>query len=587
MGVAQRLYEGIELGSEGAVGLITYMRTDSTRVSPDAIAEARQWIEQTHGKDYLPAAPNTFKSKKDAQDAHEAIRPTSVALHPEDIKHYLSDEQFRLYRLIWQRFVASQMVPAVFDQTTVEIVAKADRSYNFRVTGSVMKFDGFLKVYEEAKEKKDDEDEELKNRLPALENGQALALNALLPEEHATEPRPRFNEASLVKELEERGIGRPSTYATIINTIQEREYVQKVGVGRGAKFVPTEIGFVVTDLLVANFPYIFDPQYTARLEEELDDIEDGKEAWTTLLGGFYGHFEKELEHAGKHMENIKRMEKPTDEKCDVCGSPLVLKWGKFGSFFACSTYNKKDPSSCTFTKENFAAKPEMNTQEGQDAEQAEEYCEACGRVMVLKRGRFGAFMACPGYSEDPPCKTTRKLTQKQQQKAPVPLDEKCPKCGEQLVLRNGQYGEFVSCSGYPKCKYIKQNLIEGMKCPKCGTGDIAERKARRGNFFYGCTNYPKCDFTSNAKPVVEQCPECGSPYLLEKTRSTGVYLVCPNNRKSAAEEDEAPKKRAKKGAAEELPGQVVCTYTRKIAEPQLESIEAMRYQTKAEALPVA
>ena len=551
MGVAQRLYEGIELGSEGAVGLITYMRTDSTRVSPDAIADARKWIEQNHGKDYLPAAPNVFKSKKDAQDAHEAIRPTSVTLHPEEIKRYLSDEQYRLYRLIWQRFVASQMVPAVFDQTTVDIVAKADRSYNFRVTGSVMKFDGFLKVYEEAKEKKDDEDEELKNRLPALENGQALALNALLPEEHFTEPRPRFNEASLVKELEERGIGRPSTYATIINTIQEREYVQKVGTGRGAKFVPTEIGFVVTDLLVANFPYIFDPQYTAKLEEELDDIEDGKELWTDLLGAFYGHFEKELAHAGKHMENIKRMEKPTDEKCDVCGSPLVLKWGKFGSFFACSTYNKKDPASCTFTKENFAAKPEMSAQEGE--EQAEEYCEACGRVMVLKRGRFGAFMACPGYSEDPPCKTTRKLTQKQQQKAPQPLDENCPKCGSQLVLRNGQYGEFVSCSAYPKCKYIKQNIIEGMKCPKCGDGDIAERKARRGNLFYGCTNYPKCDFTSNNKPVPEKCPECGSPYLLEKTRAAGVYLVCPNNRKSAAE-DEAPKKRAKKGAAAEEEG---------------------------------
>jgi DNA topoisomerase I len=584
MGVAQRLYEGIELGSEGAVGLITYMRTDSTRVSPDAITEARQWIEQTHGKEYLPAAPNTFKSKKDAQDAHEAIRPSSVSHHPDAIKQHLSDEQYRLYRLIWQRFVASQMVPAVFDQTTVDIVAKADRSYNFRVTGSVMKFDGFLKVYEEAKEKKDDEDEELKNRLPALENGQALALNALLPEEHFTEPRPRFNEASLVKELEERGIGRPSTYATIINTIQEREYVQKVGSGRGAKFVPTEIGFVVTDLLVANFPYIFDPQYTARLEEELDDIEDGKEVWTTLLGAFYGHFEKELAHAGTHMENIKRMEKPTDEKCDVCGSPLVLKWGKFGSFFACSTYNKKDPASCTFTKENFAAKPEMNAQEGED--QAEEYCEACGRVMVLKRGRFGAFMACPGYSEDPPCKTTRKLTQKQQQKAPVPLEENCPKCGLQLVLRNGQYGEFVSCSGYPKCKYIKQNIIEGMKCPTCGDGDIAERKARRGNMFYGCTNYPKCDFTSNSKPVPEKCPECGSPYLVEKVRVGGTYLVCPNNRKSSAE-DEAPKKKAKKGAAAEPADQVVCGYSKKIAEPQIESVETMRYQTKAEALPVA
>jgi DNA topoisomerase-1 len=586
MGVAQRLYEGVELGSEGLVGLITYMRTDSTRVSPDAIADARKWIEQSHGKEYLPAAPNTFKSKKDAQDAHEAIRPTSVALHPEEIKQYLSDEQFRMYRLIWQRFVASQMVPAVFDQTTVDILAKADRGYNFRVTGSVMKFDGFLKVYEESKEKKDDEDEELKNRLPALDNGQALALQQLLPEEHFTEPRPRFNEASLVKELEERGIGRPSTYATIINTIQEREYVQKVGTGRGAKFVPTEIGFVVTDLLVTNFPYIFDPQYTARLEEELDDIEEGKEAWTTLLSAFYGHFEKELVHAGEHMENIKRMEKPTDEKCDVCGSPLVLKWGKFGSFFACSTYNKKDPSSCTFTKENFAAKPEMAAQEGE--EQAEEYCEACGRVMVLKRGRFGAFMACPGYSEDPPCKTTRKLTQKQQQKAPVPVDENCPKCGLQLVMRNGQYGEFISCSGYPKCKYIKQNLVEGMKCPKCGDGDIAERKARRGNLFYGCTNYPKCDFTSNYKPVPEPCPECGSPYLLEKTRAAGTFLVCPNNRKSAAE-DEVPKKKAKKGAAEEPAAeQVVCGYAKKIADPQpAESVEAMRYQVKPEPIPVA
>jgi DNA topoisomerase-1 len=584
MGVAQRLYEGVELGSEGSVGLITYMRTDSTRVSPDAIAEVRQWIEQKHGSQYLPAAPNTFKSKKDAQDAHEAIRPTSVERHPDEIKRYVSDEQFRLYRLIWQRFVASQMVAAVYDQTTVDIAAQSDRRYDFRVTGSVLKFDGFLKVYEEAKEKKDDEDDELKHLLPALVNGQALTLQQLLPEQHFTEPRPRFNEASLVRELEERGIGRPSTYATIINTIQEREYVTKVGAGKGARFIPTEIGFVVTDLLVANFPYIFDTQYTARLEEELDDIEDGKERWTTLLGGFYAHFVKELKRAEKHMENIKRMEKPTDEKCDLCGSPLVLKWGKFGSFFACSTYDKKDPNSCTFTKENLAAKPELNSPDVQDAEQAEEYCENCGRVMVLKRGRFGMFMACPGYNEDPPCKTTRRLNQKQQQKPPQPLDEKCPKCGEPLVLRNSQYGEFVSCSGYPKCKYIKQNIIEGMKCPKCGDGDIAERKARRGNIFYGCTNYPKCDFTSNWKPVNQKCPECDSPYLVEKTLKSGVFLVCPNNRKTAAE-DEPVKKRKGKAAAEAA-ASVTCSFSKKIADPPPESIEATRYQTKAEPLPV-
>ena len=589
MGVAQRLYEGIDLGSEGTVGLITYMRTDSTRVSPDAIAEVRSWIEEKHGKEFVPAAPNAFKSKKDAQDAHEAIRPTSVKFHPDEIKRYLSDEQFRLYRLIWQRFVASQMVPAVYDQTTVDITAKADKNYDFRVTGSVLKFEGFLKVYEEAKDKKDDDDEALKNRLPALENGQELTLRELLPEQHFTEPRPRFNEASLVRELEERGIGRPSTYATIINTIQEREYVTKMGAGKGARFVPTEIGLVVTDLLVANFPYIFDPQYTARLEEELDDIEDGKEAWTTLLGGFYGHFEKELAQAAKHMENIKRMEKPTDEKCDLCGSPLVLKWGKFGSFFACSAYDKKNPNSCTFTKENFAAKPEISeeeTQGAQEAEQSEEFCENCGRVMVLKRGRFGMFMACPGYNEDPPCKTTRKLNQKQQQKAAQPLDEKCPKCGEPLVIRQGPYGEFVSCSGYPKCKYIKQNIIEGMKCPKCGTGDIAERKARRGNLFYGCTNYPKCDFTSNHKPVNEPCPECGSPYLVEKTLKSGVFLSCPNNRKGAAEEEAPKKRKKKKDDAEEVAETVTCSFSKKIAEPQVESVESMRYQTKAEPLPV-
>jgi len=332
MGVAQRLYEGVELGSDGTEGLITYMRTDSTRVSPDAITEVRGYIGKELGKNYLPEAANTFKSKKDAQDAHEAIRPTEVRHTPESIKRYLSDEQFKLYQLIWRRFVASQMVPAVFDQTIVDVQAQAERRYDFRVTGSILKFDGYLKVYEEAKDAKDDDDDALKNKLPDLNAGQALVLQELKHEQKFTEPPPRYNEASLVKTLEERGIGRPSTYATILSTIQEREYVQKVGQGRSGKFVPTEIGLVVTDLLVANFPYIFDPEYTAKLEGELDDIEDGKERWTDLLTAFYSYFKKELKHAEKHMENVKRMEQPTDEKCDRCGAPLVLKWGKFGSF---------------------------------------------------------------------------------------------------------------------------------------------------------------------------------------------------------------------------------------------------------------
>ncbi len=616
MGVAQRLYEGVEVGSRGTIGLITYMRTDSTRVAPDAIQVAREYIQAKVGKQYLPAAPNVFKSKKDAQDAHEAIRPAYPELHPDEIRKSLSDEQYKLYKLIWQRFIASQMTPALYDVTTIAINAKDDKTYNFRLSGSILKFDGYLKVYQDEKTGDGEEDQEL----PQIREGQTLSLagsqhlhqlavrarqakieearrqyrqqvariearneqsgdgqqaeipifaepvvelaerSAVDAVQKFTQPPPRYNEASLVRELEERGIGRPSTYASIINTIQDREYVAKMG-GRRGPFVPTEIGTVVNGLLVKNFPYIFDTSYTARLEEELDDIEDGKEKWTDLLKGFYGYFEKELEDASENMEDIKRMEKPTDQVCDLCGSPLVLKWGKFGSFYACSAYDKKKPGSCNFTKENFDAKPNLAAP-GEESEQEEEYCENCGRVMVLRNGPWGPFMACPGYSEDPPCKTVRRLNQKQQQKPPVPLDEKCPKCGEQLVLRNGQYGEFVSCSGYPKCKYIKQNTI-GMKCPKCHEGDIVEKKARRGNLFYGCSEYPKCDFTANYKPVEKKCPECGSPYLLEKTLKSGVYLVCPNNKKPSSDEEAAPKKRGKKAGAE---GETLCSYTKRIGD---------------------
>jgi DNA topoisomerase I len=568
MGVAQRLYEGVDLGPDGSTGLITYMRTDSPRVAPEAIAGAREWIGKQLGKRYLPETPNQYKGKKDAQDAHEAIRPTEASRTPESIAKYLSDEQLKLYRLIWQRFVASQMTPAVFDVTTAKIAAvsrTSGKTYDFRTTGSVVRFDGFLKLYEVAEDKNSDDVDESKNKLPNLDGVTTLELEKLDDEQHFTTPPPRYNEASLVKVLEERGIGRPSTYASIINTIQDREYVTKIT----GRFYPTEIGMVVCDLLVKNFPYIFDTTYTARLEEELDDIEEGKEKWTDLLNGFYDHFEEELVVADKNMEDIKRMEIRTDEKCDLCGSPLLLKWGKFGSFYACSAYNKKDPNSCTFTKENTANKPDLNTPEAQEAGEQEEYCENCGKVMVLRRGPFGMFMSCPDYNADPPCKTFRKLSQKQQQKqsAPQPTGEDCPQCGKPLVLRQGAYGEFVSCSGYPKCKYVKQNLIEGMKCPKCGTGDLAERKARRGNIFWGCTNYPKCDFTSNFKPVAKKCPECGSPYLLEKTLRTGVFLECPNKKKSTEEEAAAPKKRAKKGAEPEPQSAVVCHYSKKIGDP--------------------
>jgi DNA topoisomerase I len=624
MGVAQRLYEGVELGNEGTVGLITYMRTDSTRVSPDAIVEAREYIEKKLGPQYLPAKQNEYKSKKDAQDAHEAIRPTSVSYTPDGIRKYLSDEQYKLYKLIWQRFVASQMVPAVFDQTTVDIAAVADRTYDFRVSGSVLKFDGYLKVYEQVKveSKKDEEDDDSDDkRLPELKDGQALTKQRIDSEQKFTEPPPRFNEASLVKTLEEKGIGRPSTYASIINTIQDRDYVKKIG----AKFVPTEIGTVVTKLLVKNFPYIFDTAYTATLEGELDAVEDGEERWTDLLNGFYDHFEKELKVAEGSMEDIKRMEEPTNEVCDNCGSPLILKWGKFGSFYSCSNFSKTKPMtiaagpwkkdqkvvlkkvtgafsypiivkattedvveyskevlnakelagaideaaeagkkvtaeqfSCDFTKENFAAKPDLSAP-GADEAPEEEACDNCGRTMVLRNGPWGPFMACPGYNEDPPCKTIRKLTQKVQQKPPVQLEESCPKCGKPLLLRNGQYGEFISCSGYPKCKYIKQELLD-VKCPKDG-GDIAVRKTKRGDVFYGCVNYPKCDFASNLKLVDKTCPKCDSAYLLEVVNDKGTYLVCPNNREAL------PKRRKKKGAEEETPTTPDCTYEKKIAGP--------------------
>ena len=520
MMIAQRLYEGVELGEEGLVGLITYMRTDSTRVSNDALAEVREYIGKEYGAPYLPESPNTYKEKKEAQAAHEAIRPTSAMRHPDQIKQYLKEDEYKVYKLIWQRFVASQINPAVFDQTTVDIDAKSGNdTFWFRVTGSVLKFDGFLKVYEESKEGKDEEDEELKHKLPALEAGQKLTLKSLKPEQHFTEPPPRYNEASLVKELEERGIGRPSTYSAILSTIQERQYVQKIG----GKFSPTEIGLVVTDLLVENFRDIFDVQYTARLEEELDEIEEGKEKWTDAMAEFYKRFAKDLKYAEKHMENIKRMEKPTDEKCERCGSPLVIKWGKHGSFYACSSYDKDDPNSCTFTKENPINLPDLDSADIQETTQ-EEYCENCGRVMVLKRGRFGQFMACTGY---PDCKTTRRLDQGR--KVPdIPLEEKCPKCDRNLVIRHGRYGEFTSCSGYPDCKYVKQNFI-GVKCPLCEDGEIVEKKARRkGNTFYGCSNYPKCKFTSATKPIAEKCPSCGNPYLVEKFLKAGPVIACPN-----------------------------------------------------------
>jgi DNA topoisomerase-1 len=511
MMLAQRLYEGVELGAEGSVGLITYMRTDSTRVSQDALDEVRGLIKDRYGADFAPASPNVYKSKKDAQDAHEAIRPSSAKRTPEDLAPYLPEDELKLYRLIWMRFVASQMTPAVFDQTTIDVAAKGKdgATYMFRATGSVPKFKGFLEVYEEGKDQKDSDDDE--KRLPLVTEGEELRFKGIEPEQHFTEPPPRFNEATLVKELESDGVGRPSTYASILSTIQEREYVKK----DGGKFVPTELGMVVTDLLLENFQNLFNITYTAGMEEKLDDIEEGKIDWREAMSEFYEDFQKDLDHAERHMTDIKRMEEPTGEACEKCGKPLVIKWGKFGKFIACTGYPE-----CSNTRE---LPPDPASAEGLSEQDAQEYCENCGREMVLKKGRFGQFYACSGY---PDCKTTKQIggTQK---KSDVPLEEKCPQCASNLVLKNGRFGEFTACSTYPKCKYVKQKTI-GVPCPNCTEGEVVERRSKRGKTFYGCNRYPECSFVAWGKPIQEKCPDCGSSYLIEKWLKAGAVAQCPN-----------------------------------------------------------
>ena len=509
MMLAQKLYEGVELGKdEGAVGLISYMRTDSTRVSNDALDEVRAMITDRYGVDYRPEKPNFYKSKKDAQDAHEAIRPTSALRTPESVASFLAEDEAKLYALIWQRFVASQMTPAVFDQTTIDVDAKGKdgADYIFRATGSVEKFNGFLRVYKEGKDAKDEDDEEEKSKLPVVTQGEVLKFKAILPEQHFTEPPPRFTEATLVKELEADGVGRPSTYASILSTIQDREYVRK----DGGKFTPTELGMVVTDLLLESFDDLFDTSYTARMEEELDEIEEGKLDWRTAMSDFYQRFEKDLEHAATHMTDIKRMERPTDFICEKCGKPMVIKWGKHGSFIACTGY-----PDCTNTREI--------AEEGATEQDETVYCDNCGRPMVLKKGRFGQFLACSGY---PDCKTTKQLGEAQKPKD-VPLDEDCPQCGGKLVKKYGRFGEFVACGNYPKCKYVKQKTI-GVKCPNCSEGEIIERRSKRGKTFYGCNRYPDCDFVAWGKPIAEKCPDCGGGYLIEKYLKSGAFAQCPN-----------------------------------------------------------
>jgi DNA topoisomerase-1 len=541
MMLAQKLYEGVEVGAEGSVGLITYMRTDSTRVSDAALNEVREFVGAQYGANYLPEKPVYYRSKKDAQDAHEAIRPTDVTRTPDSLEKYLNKEELKLYRLIWQRFVASQMMPAIFDQTTIDIAAGR---FTFRATGSVQKFDGFLKVYQEGRDEKAEDDDEQERKLPLVEKGEALKLNSIAPEQHFTEPPPRYTEATLVKVLEEKGIGRPSTYAAIMTTILDREYVEK----HEGRFHPTALGTTVNDLLVASFDDLFNESYTARMEQELDEIEEGKLKWTAALHEFYGKFAKDLKVAETQMRAAKQQAIPTDEKCENCGSGMVIKFGRFGQFLACSNYPecrttrevaKPATADGDVTAAASSAKTAGQAEASAAGEEETESCELCGKPMALKRGRFGQFLGCTGYPE---CRNIRKIARSGAvAPAPVPLDETCPVDGAQLVRRHGRFGEFVSCSNYPKCNYIKRETT-GVACSRPGCrGEIVVKKSKRGKAFYGCSEYPKCDVVFWDKPVAEPCPVCNAPFTLEKTtKKEGRFRYCATEGCDYRAEQEAP-----------------------------------------------
>jgi DNA topoisomerase-1 len=463
MVVAQQLYEGIEVGGE-TTGLITYMRTDSTRLAPEAVKDARAYIHKRFGPDYLPKRPRAYRKGKGAQDAHEAIRPTGIKRPPEAVEAYLTPEQRRLYRLVWDRFIACQMSPAVFDRTTVDIVAG---DYGLRATGSILKFPGFTVLYTEGT---DDEQAEVQERLPdSLKEGDRLTLLDLYPEQHFTKPPPRYSDATLVKELETQAIGRPSTYAQIISTLLDREYTSR---NRG-RFSPTELGKTVNKILVQAFPDIFNVDFTARMEDELDRVESGSSDWVKVIEGFYGPFSKDLDQVETRQAELKQsLQEETDEVCEKCGEKLVIKWG-----------------------------------------------------------RNGKFMACSGF---PKCRNTRPLDGEAQ---PEPTGEVCKKCGAKMVIRTGRHGRFMACSAYPECKNTRPVSLgvpcpyEGCR------GELVERSSKRGKTFYSCSTYPKCEYATWDRPLNQRCPVCNGPFLAQQTGRRGeTTLKCLKCRQEGSPE---------------------------------------------------
>ncbi|HSL69798.1 MAG TPA: type I DNA topoisomerase, partial [Longimicrobiales bacterium] len=464
MRTAQQLYEGVDLGAEGAVGLITYMRTDSTRIASSAAEQAQAWIEDSFGKAYLAAGPRLWggKQQKGAQEAHEAIRPTDATRRPDDVARYLERDQLRLYELVWLRFVSGQMASAVYDTTTVDfdLQGTTGRKYLYRATGSIVKFDGFTRLYQEAREEGDHRTLDDLAPLPPLEKGEHCNLLQITPEQHFTQPPPRFTEASLVKELERLGIGRPSTYAQIISTLVDREYVKL----EQKRFEPTPLGEVVAKVLIRLFPSIFDVRFTSEMEAELDQIEEGKLAWRKVLDDFYGPFRRQLQEGEKSGDSIVRETvSPDAGECPKCGRPMIVRWN-----------------------------------------------------------RYGRFLGCSGYPE---CRHTESIDQREKPE-PKPIGEKCPSCGSELVEREGRFGPFIACSNYPECKFTRPTPLPGLKCPKCGAGDIGEKRTRRGKPFWGCTRYPECDWSSWDQPTRGPCPECGHALLVERSsKKRGDYIT--------------------------------------------------------------
>ncbi len=438
MMLAQKLYEGMNLGSKGATGLITYMRTDSLSLSKSSLESAEKYITNKFGKEYF--SQRFFKTKsKGAQEAHEAIRPTDPARDPESVRNYLDDRQYKLYKLIWQRMIASQMASAISDLTTIDVTATVVETRliaSLRATGSVIKFEGFLKVYPINKS------EEV--ILPKVEEKENLDLIKVITEQHFTQPAARYTEASLVKKLEEEGIGRPSTYAPTLSTIQDRGYVEKIE----RKFHPKDIGELVNKLLVEHFPKIVDLKFTANMEKDFDEIAAGKIKWVPIIKDFYKPFKENLMQKEKEVNKKDLTEEATNEKCEKCGSPMIIKMGRFGKFMACNNY--------------------------------------------------------------PDCKNTKQINEKGEVEEPETTNEVCEKCGKPMVFKQGRYGKFLGCSGYPDCKNIKAIVKStGVHCPECDKGEIVEKKSKKGKIFFACNQYPSCKYAMWNKPTGEKCSICG------------------------------------------------------------------------------